>query len=578
MDDLEIEAHRIGSSGPQMNGTASVAKTDSEAVSLEQDGSEEDRPEYLRPELRHYQIFFIIISAVIGTSAFNTAGQVLALAGPVGLLVAVILTGAIAASTGETIGEMVQVFRVPNAIYEYIAAWVDEDIAWVAGIMYWYCWATILPEEMLSAAALIKYWNLETPWPPLIFYFLVPLFFVALNLFPVYVYGWIETVGGALKSLLLIVVSCIMFAVSQQDGNHPYIAAGLTDDGLHALSPAKAFCYGVPTIVLGFLGIESIAVAAFEARSHNDIVYPALWVHWIVYAMYFFVTVGIVVSVWWKNPELPSIFGNTIHGRDLNAVNATSSLPSHNTSSPTILAMESLSSNLAGFVNACLIFSVMSAGNTAIYYSSRTLWGLTYNLQERNRISRWFKKLSPLMASSGAPIRTIFFSWLLFFWLPWLELVPSNAQVLEVLSLSSSISCLLVWLTLMVAFLRYKKWTTLCAKKLEEEGYGKYVRNTKGYRKMAKNYLMLLQPGFALFAAAGILFIFILCSALWWDTTATAAEIFAVFGPHMVAVILVLLIKFFRGTLNKWLVPLNPDGKDLIKRIQYLEFIANTRY
>jgi amino acid permease len=120
----------------------------------------------------------------------------------------------------------VQVFRVPNAIYEYIAAWVDEDIAWVTGIMYWYCWATILPEEMLSAAALIKYWNLETPWPPLIFYFLVPVFFVALNLFPVYVYGWIETVGGVLKTLLLIVVSCIMFAVSQQ-GKCPIISLRL---------------------------------------------------------------------------------------------------------------------------------------------------------------------------------------------------------------------------------------------------------------------------------------------------------------------------------------------------------------
>ena len=46
----------------------------------------------------------------------------------------------------------------------------------------------------------------------------------------------------------------------------------------------------------------------------------------------------------------------------------------------------------------------------------------------------------------------------------------------------------------------------------------------------------------------------------------------------MVAVTLVLLIKFFRGTLNRWLVPLNPDGRDLIQRIQYLEFIADTRY
>ena len=46
----------------------------------------------------------------------------------------------------------------------------------------------------------------------------------------------------------------------------------------------------------------------------------------------------------------------------------------------------------------------------------------------------------------------------------------------------------------------------------------------------------------------------------------------------MVAVTLVLVIKFFRGRLNKWLVPLNPDGEDLINRIRYLEDIAKLRY
>jgi hypothetical protein len=48
MDDLEIEAHRIGSTGPHVNGTAYVANMETEVVSLEPDGSEEDRPEYLR--------------------------------------------------------------------------------------------------------------------------------------------------------------------------------------------------------------------------------------------------------------------------------------------------------------------------------------------------------------------------------------------------------------------------------------------------------------------------------------------------------------------------------------------------
>ena len=145
--------------------------------------------------------------------------------------------------------------------------------------------------------------------------------------------------------------------------------------------------------------------------------------------MYFLVTLAIVVSVWWRNPHLDSIFGNTVRARGSAAFNETSGRASNRTSSPTILAMESLNPDLAGFVNGCLIFCVLSAANSAIYFSSRTIWGLTHRLQGRNHVSKWFKRLSPLMASSGAPIRTIFFALLIFFWIPFLELVPSTERV-----------------------------------------------------------------------------------------------------------------------------------------------------
>ncbi|XTI89221.1 hypothetical protein V2W45_1343993 [Cenococcum geophilum] len=68
---------------------------------------------------------------------------------------------------------------------------------------------------------------------------------------------------------------------------------------------------------------------------------------------------------------------------------------------------------------------------------------------------------------------------------------------------------------------------------------------------MAKNYLMLAQPGIAIFAVIGILVIFIFSSALWWDTTVTAAEVLAVFGLHFVLVVFVLGIKLFKGTLKE---------------------------
>lgn len=73
----------------------------------------------------------------------------------------------------------------------------------------------------MSAAALVRYWNLEPVWPPLTFYLLVPVGLVAINLCPVYVYGWIETVAGALKTVLLLTVSGCIFAVSRQGTSMP---------------------------------------------------------------------------------------------------------------------------------------------------------------------------------------------------------------------------------------------------------------------------------------------------------------------------------------------------------------------
>ena len=201
---------------------------------------------------------------------------------------------------------------------------------------------------------------------------------------------------------------------------------------------------------------------------------------------------------------------------------------------------------------------------------------MTYNLQGRTRISRQFRKLSPLMPSSKAPIRTVIFSFIISFWIPWLQLVPATervrtrtllramrcgtppsntrpSQVLQVLSLSSSISCLIVWLMLMVAFMRYKYWLVLprspwicastsrsratvyrtdrCASELYDAGYGVYRRSKPAYKTKARNWLLLLQPGIAIVGGTGVLLIFTFSSALWWDTSATVAEVFAVFGP-----------------------------------------------
>jgi amino acid transporter len=74
---------------------------------------------------------------VIGTGVFTDNGQVLALAGPLGMLVGVVSLGLVAFCVGDTVSEFVQVFPAPNGIFEYIHAFVDEELAWVVAICYW---------------------------------------------------------------------------------------------------------------------------------------------------------------------------------------------------------------------------------------------------------------------------------------------------------------------------------------------------------------------------------------------------------------------------------------------------------
>lgn len=63
--------------------------------------------------------------------------EALELTGPLGLLCALCVLGVIIICIGETVSHLVQLFPAPNAIYEYVYHFVDEELAWVVGIAYW---------------------------------------------------------------------------------------------------------------------------------------------------------------------------------------------------------------------------------------------------------------------------------------------------------------------------------------------------------------------------------------------------------------------------------------------------------
>lgn len=250
-------------------------------------------------------------------------------------------------------------------------------------------------------------------------------------------------------------------------------------------------------IAFSFLGIESVAVTAFEARSSKSLRLPSQSIAYVALVLYFLCLLGQLLNVSWDNDHLPQIYGGI--GNDTQE--REQPLPEPGSSSLTIIALWAWGANghkaLAGFLNAAMIFAVMSAGNTSLYIASRTLYGLARDVPRTTRLGKMANNFSHVVPSTGVPARALLLSAFAFIWLPFVSLKSGYAiqyvshelngteyfqanehpQLIEIVQISSSISCLIVWASLSFAYLRYYLWYYL-----SPERYMQHILNFAGSR------------------------------------------------------------------------------------------------
>lgn len=80
----------------------------------------------------------IAFSGAIGIGLFSTSGQIIALGGPVGALLAFFIASLIIFSVMRSLAEMVSVRPVKEAIMDYPNVFVDEALGFAVGLLYWY--------------------------------------------------------------------------------------------------------------------------------------------------------------------------------------------------------------------------------------------------------------------------------------------------------------------------------------------------------------------------------------------------------------------------------------------------------
>ena len=79
----------------------------------------------------------IAFSGAVGIGVYQTSGEIIALGGPVGAILAYIFASLVILSVLRCIAEMVSVRPVKGPLMDFPRTFVDEALGFTVGVMYW---------------------------------------------------------------------------------------------------------------------------------------------------------------------------------------------------------------------------------------------------------------------------------------------------------------------------------------------------------------------------------------------------------------------------------------------------------
>nr|WP_276607501.1 amino acid permease [Listeria monocytogenes] len=301
----------------------------------------------------------IAIGGSIGTGLFLASGNAIHTAGPGGALVAYIAIGIMVYFLMTSLGEMATYMPVSGSFSTYATRFVDPAFGFALGWNYWFNWAITLAVDISTAAIIVQFWLPNTPawlWSAI---FLILIF--GLNALSVKAYGeseyWFSIIKVATVIIFLIVgVLTIVGILGGEVIGFSNFTAGD--------APFKGGFFAILGTFLiagfSFQGTEMVGIAAGESATPETSVPKAIkQVFWRILLFYIFEIFIIGMIIPYTNPNLLSAEATDV------AI------------SPFTLVFEKAGLAFAASVmNAVILTSVLSAGNSGLYASTRMLWAM----------------------------------------------------------------------------------------------------------------------------------------------------------------------------------------------------------
>ncbi len=389
----------------------------------------------VKRDLKPRVVSMMALGGTIGTGLFLNISSPLAGAGPVNSLISYIFVGTIVYGVTQSLGEMATYLPCAASFTVYNKRMLSLSLGFSAGYMYWFSWVITLATELSVVGQVIQYWTDAVPlWGWILIFWAI---LTIANLFPVKYYGEIEFWVACIKVIaiigFLIYALCMVCGAGKTGpiGFRYWRNPGPWGPGKTSTKRFLGWVDSLINAIFTYQGTELVGITAGEAKNPKKAVPKAI--NTVFYRIILFYIgslffLGLLVP--YNDPKL-------------------SSTESYIAASPFVIAMNNSGTKiLPDIFNAVILTTIVSAGNSNIYTSSRILYGLAQN----GSSFKFFAKVD----KHGVPYFAVLFS-SLFGALGFLACSNSGNEAFNWLIQITAVAGLFAWLGISACHIRFQK-------------------------------------------------------------------------------------------------------------------------
>ena len=314
-------------------------------------------PTELKRSLKARHLMMISLGGTIGTGLFLASGGAIHSAGPGGALVAYAVIGIMVYYLMTSLAEMAAFMPVAGSFRVYASKFVDPSFGFAIGWNYWYNWAITIAAELAAVVLIMKFWFPDTPsfiWSAIA---LITMFLI--NYMSVKGFGEAEFWFAMIKvvTVVIFLITGVLIILGIMGGKDPIGFSNFT----MGEGPFNGGFFAILGVFMAagfsFQGTELLGVTAGESEDPEKNIPKAIRsVFWRIILFY-------ILAIF--------VIGMIIPFTDSRLLSEDVAV------SPFTLVFERAGlAFAASIMNAIILSSVLSAGNSGMYASTRMLWDL----------------------------------------------------------------------------------------------------------------------------------------------------------------------------------------------------------